>query len=351
MTEQDNFQEKVHESIKNNGIFSYPKEVQSLVTDLYKKLHDFKHYKDPKLLPIFRKAIFDTHDKYLLVAYNDVLKRYTRPESVERRLRKYFNRCLDNSTYDGIFLQDVYIEEMESKIQNYLPELSKSLQKWLKKYKLKKTIKGTPPSLKETLHGWDEDSGQYEVHYSQIDKFLIVSCQFKYRPKTNGFGVNSPNKIVKEKRYYLTSGSDGYPAFLLEHIIFISDINVERELSKEHIESLIKQEIRDLVIYSTSYWRDPQVSWTEVKPKLDIDDLPDRSFIRIILFGESYQKEFLYTIVRRFRFLRTFIMYPHYKKNSVKKQIILKKIYKVVSQENLVPLFDEVEKSDLRFDF
>jgi len=359
MIEKDNrnkYQKDISESIQNKGIFSYPKEVQSLVIDLYKKLHDFREYKDPKLLPLFRKAIFDTHDKYILVAYNGVLKGFTRPESIERRLRMHFNRCIDNNTYDGIFLQDEYMDEIETKIkQNYLPELNESLQKWFEKYRLKKRIKETPPNLKEVLNAWDEDSGQYEALYSQIDRFLVVSCQFKKRPKTNGFGVNSPNRIVTEKLYFLMSDSmsdsDGYPTFLLENILFISKINIERDLSKEHIEFLIKREIQELVIYSTSYWRNPQVSWTKVKLKLDIDDLPDRSFIRIILFEESYQKEFLYTIVRRYKFLRIFIKYPNFKINSVKKQIILKKIYKVVPQENIIPLFAEVEKSDLRFDF
>jgi hypothetical protein len=178
---QEKLKERINESINNGGIFSYPEEVQSLVKKFKKKGYTFKDFKDPKFLPLFRRAIFDTHDKYLLVAYEDVRKRFTSPDSVEERLRKYFNRCIDLNTGDGTFFQEKYMEEMKTKIaQKFLPDLTETLQRWFEKYTLKRKLKKHPPNLDQAFIGswrieeWRE--GSYDAHYGDIDNFIVVLC-------------------------------------------------------------------------------------------------------------------------------------------------------------------------------
>lgn len=327
------YQEKINESIKNNGIFSYPKKVQSLVKRLKKQRGDFKNFKDPKFLPLFRKAIFDTEDKYLLVAYGE--RSY--PPYVEEELRKLFNKSLKYNNWEGTFF--LYLEAMESKVaRNFLPEINNSLQKWVKKYALKLNLKASIPSLEGTLH-----LHQYGAKYGTVDNFIVVSCTF-----TNLLGPIRelasihPNKLVsqeivlKELHGYYDEYTNGIlPVTYIKNLVFISDIDLDEDISESNKQQHIKQEINDLIELFSN------LDYLDIFKFMSLDDLPDLSFIRIILFEEQYQKEYLYSIIYRFSGVYD------YKKNIDEET--LEQINKVVPSEVQEKLAEELEKKDLRF--
>jgi hypothetical protein len=249
------------------------------------------------------------------------------------------------------------MEEMKTKIaQKFLPDLTETLQRWFEKYTLKRKLKKHPPNLDQAFIGsWRIDEwggGSYDAHYGDIDNFIVVLCNFHNFRRTlksgSGFGsFSEPNKIVSTE----TQLEPDYPLFFLQNMLFISDIDVEEDKSKKQKEKLIQKEVNDLLELLTRYWEKEGQHMPDaanyVMPRfLNIDDLPDRSFIRILLFEDHYQKEFLYSIIRQYYFLHYFLFSAgNYMrlKEEIRRPI-----------DNLVPSKTKVIKqlqADLRFDF
>lgn len=308
--EEKILQEEIEKSINTKGIFSYPKEVQSLVLDLKKEASGFTEYKDPHFLPLFYKAVFETDDKYRLIDFK--MKHF--PKSVEDRLKKYFNGALSSNSWKGTFFQDIYINEMNRKIsENLVPEINKTLARWLDKFTLKRKLLKNVPELQKKYNGRflyitkrEEDDQHFNlgldfrinVKYGEVDNYIIVSCDFSYgRPERNPRYI-SLNKIVSIDVNHGEKESKEYPGLNVpvsytKNILFISDINIDDKLDELEIEFRTTEEIKELTEYiiNPGLFEQGRILIPDYLSKvhfLSIDDLPDESFIRILLFEESY---------------------------------------------------------------
>ena len=361
--EEKILQEEIEKSINTKGIFSYPKEVQSLVLDLKKEASGFTEYKDPYFLPLFYKAVFETDDKYRLIDFK--MKHF--PKSVEDHLKKLFNGAMSSNLWKGTFFQDIYFEEMKRKVsQNYLPKINKSLQQWLDKYILKRKIKASVPDLNKKFSGFcdtfkgliiifSQTEGEhkyteyrFDAKYGVFDNLTIVSCNFTYSgPEKNAASEVYPSKIVSTEAIHDQIESKEYPGLIIpvhnvKTILFISDIRSDEKLSSEDKESRITEEIQKLTEFIINprfikRWNYKSRIYKRVN-LLSLDDLPDEIFIRIILFEENYQKEYMYSIISRFSSL--------YKKKLDEE--MLKLINEVVPSRLQEKLVEGLRENDVR---
>jgi Leucine-rich repeat (LRR) protein len=299
------YEEKIEASKQSNGIFSYFKEVRNLVSVFEREgySYTFENVKNPRILPLLRKAIFNTDDKWLLVDYGP----YSSPYRVERYLRQAFNKIIEYNTRDGTFFQNCFFDEIKRKVENnYFPELTTVLKSWFTKYTLKRAMSKSLPSLNEKLLGsWnvEEITGNYKASYGIIDNFYVVNCTFERRgPTTLGYFTWYPKNYISYENSYGDIESDEYPGLefpvtYLRNIVFISNIEVDKGKSDEMLTNQLKTEINDIAEYVVQ----PRVSDSNYKWRFTtLDEMSDYNFIRIILFEELYQKEFLYAILSQF---------------------------------------------------
>lgn len=336
------YEEKIKVSKQSNGIFFYSKEVQNLVSVLENESYSYKFedVKDPKILPLLRKAIFDTDDKDLLVDYGSF------PFRVEQNLRETFNKIIEYNTRDGTFFQNWFFEEIKRKVEdNYFPKLTNILKSWFTKYALKRTLSKSFPTLNERFYGeWKvkEVTGNYSAFYGIIDNFYVVKCAFKYPgPTTLGYFIYYPKNSISYQESYGDVESEEYPGLefpvtYLKNIVFISNIEVDKRKSRETITHQLKTEINNIADYVVQ----PKVSDSNNKPRFTtLDEMSDVNFIRIVLFEEPYQKEFLYAILSQF---------DSYLNRVQIKEEALSEIENIIPAALQAKLLEEL-KSDLRF--
>ncbi len=336
------YEEKIEASKQSSGIFSYSKEVQNLVSILDREnySYEFEGIKDPQILPLLRKAIFNTDDKHLLVDYGSF------PSRVERRLKEIFNRIIEFNTRGGTFFQNCFFDEIKRKIEeNYFPELRNVLNLWFAKYTLKRTLSKSIPSFDVRFYGdWNvkEISGSYNALYGIIDNFYVVNCSFKYPgPTTEGYFIYYPKNYISYQESYGDVESDEYPGLefpvtYLKNIVFISNVEVDKGKNNEILINQLKTEINEMAEYVVQ----PRILDSNYKFIFTtLDEMSDINFIRIILFEEPYQKEFFYAI---------FTQFNSYLNDAQIKEKTLNEIEKIVPTDIQEKLLNEL-KNDLRF--